>query len=233
MNNEKHELYQFGDERVRMPRPIAIRIEKELVKARTNSKMKLCYDVIRRNNPKYKHLDDSNARKMLTARNIDGVIRKLPVTAILEIVDILGIASGKYMMGSQPEIFGEVSMIIKKQVLEKKENKKPAKRENTSPKLKKRKQLDLFKMTTTQNLICPNCTVKFTEKFPMKNPQEPTAGSILVCDSCGNINKVTENNTFEDVTENEMNEIKLDDEESYYLLLETSHFFANMPHENR
>lgn len=143
--NDNHEIYKFGNERVRMPRPLAKQIEALLVQKKISDKMEKIYEVIRRNVPSYRHKDNSNARKMLTARNINGIIRKLPTTAIMEIVNILGIASGKYMQGSQPSLFDSIVSEISVEMNSKKVKKKGiSTAEKVEKKPRKRKQLTLF-----------------------------------------------------------------------------------------
>lgn len=103
---DKSDLYKFSpDERVTVPRPIAIVIENMLKQGHTEPKLERIYEIIREENPTYQHPDNSNARKILTGRVIRGIKRKMPVTALVRIVDQLGISSGKYLQGRQMDMF--------------------------------------------------------------------------------------------------------------------------------
>ena len=119
---DKSELYQFSpNDRIVMPRPIAKLIELELKQGSVSTKMEDIYQIVREECPRYKHADNSNARKFLTARVLEGlrkvkngegrktfVVRKLPSAAIARISDVLGLTSGKYMQGAQLEVIAVV-----------------------------------------------------------------------------------------------------------------------------
>jgi hypothetical protein len=100
----------LANQKIMMPRRIAAVIESLLKQGTVLPEIEECYEIIRDENPVYQHADNSNARKMMTAKTIvkaDGKIirRKIPTTAIIRIIDKLGIASGKYIQGKQLQMF--------------------------------------------------------------------------------------------------------------------------------
>ncbi|WP_146199128.1 hypothetical protein [Arcicella aurantiaca] len=82
-----------------MPRRVGNIIADLMQQGQVCPELEECYRIIREECPTYQHLDNSNARKMLTGRKINNIIRKLPVSAYVQILDKLGIASGKFLPG--------------------------------------------------------------------------------------------------------------------------------------
>jgi hypothetical protein len=117
----KEQLYQFSsDERIVMPRPVAREIEKLFKQGSMCEKLEEIYAIVRDECPEYVHEDNSNARKFLTGRvivtmrklrngegRISHVRRKIPITAVMRIVDKLGMTSGKFLQGKNLEVFTE------------------------------------------------------------------------------------------------------------------------------
>lgn len=116
---DKEQLYQFSiEERIVMPRAVAKQIEILFKQGSICEKMERIYEIVREECPDYHHDDNSNARKFLTGRviqvmrkvgnkegRISFVRRKIPVTAVTRIVDVLGMSSGKILQGKNIEIF--------------------------------------------------------------------------------------------------------------------------------
>jgi hypothetical protein len=111
----KEDFYQFADgDKILMPKPVAAAVEALLKQGTVIPEIEDCYQIIRDENPDYQHADNSNARKMLTGKIIIKksekgkkiVVRRLiPVSAYLRILDVLGIASGKFIQGRQIKLF--------------------------------------------------------------------------------------------------------------------------------
>ena len=109
----KEYFYQFAeDEKIMMPAKVAAAVEALLKQGTVIPEIEDCYQIIRDEVPNYKHVDNSNARKMLTAKVLvkqgkkgNVIIRRLiPCSAYVRILDILGIASGKFVPGRQLEM---------------------------------------------------------------------------------------------------------------------------------
>jgi hypothetical protein len=109
----KEYFYQFAeDDKILMPAKVAAAVELLLKQGTVVPEIEDCYEIIREEQPKYKHDDNSNARKMLTGKvlvkegkNGNVYIRRLiPLSAYVRILDVLGIVSGKFIPGRQLEI---------------------------------------------------------------------------------------------------------------------------------
>jgi hypothetical protein len=100
---QKENLYPFR-EKIVMPKEVANAIEKLFKQGSVCEELEKIYQIIRDENPKYLHHDNSNARKIITARKVKGAVRKLPKTAYYLILDVLGIASGKVAPGRQLDL---------------------------------------------------------------------------------------------------------------------------------
>jgi hypothetical protein len=99
---DKSNLYQFApEERIIMPRSLAKEIESRFKNGSISPELEEIYRIVREECSEYKHADNSNARKFLTARAVltikknkkgEGrkivVRRKIPVTAVMKIVDL-------------------------------------------------------------------------------------------------------------------------------------------------
>jgi hypothetical protein len=102
------------DDKIMMPKKVAAVIESLLKQGTVLPEIEECYDIVKAEHPSYKHTDNSNARKMLTGKvivsqNGRAVRRKIHVTAVIRIIDKLGIASGKYIpTGRQLDFFKTV-----------------------------------------------------------------------------------------------------------------------------
>ena len=110
----KDEIYKFSpDEKRLMPAKVAAVIESLMKHGSMLPILEEIYEIIREEIPDYKHGDNSNARKMLTAKILvkQGKTKKIyirrliPLSAYVRVLDKLGIASGKYLPGRQAEIF--------------------------------------------------------------------------------------------------------------------------------
>ena len=102
---DKSQLYDFKDtDRMTVPKEVANVIKGLLKQGETSPEIERVYEIIREEMPNYLHKDNSNARKIITRRNINGIIRKLPVAAYTQIIQHLGIASGKFMQGKQLDL---------------------------------------------------------------------------------------------------------------------------------
>jgi hypothetical protein len=106
----KENFYQFAeDDKMMMPPKVAAAVEALLKQGTVIPEIEDCYQIIREEVPKYKHGDNSNARKMLTGKILmkegkrgNVIIRRLiPRSAYVRILDVLGIASGKFIQGRQ------------------------------------------------------------------------------------------------------------------------------------
>ena len=109
----KEHFYQFDEnEKMMMPSKVAAAVEVLLKQGTVLKEIEDCYQIIRDEVPNYKHGDNSNARKMLTGKVLrkEGkkghvIIRRLiPRSAYVRILDVLGIASGKFIQGRQLEM---------------------------------------------------------------------------------------------------------------------------------
>jgi hypothetical protein len=109
----KENFYQFAeDEKMMMPAKVAAAVEGLLKQGTVIPEIEDCYQIIREEALKYRHSDNSNARKMLTGKILvkegkkgNVIIRRLiPRSAYVRILDVLGIASGKFIQGRQLEM---------------------------------------------------------------------------------------------------------------------------------
>jgi hypothetical protein len=106
----KEYFYQFAeDDKMMMPAKVAAAVEGLLKQGTVIPEIEDCYQIIREEALKYRHSDNSNARKMLTGKILvkegkkgNVIVRRLiPRSAYVRILDVLGIASGKYIQGRQ------------------------------------------------------------------------------------------------------------------------------------
>jgi hypothetical protein len=103
---DKENLFEFSEnDKMVMPKNVAVVIKGLLKQGEISPQIEEIYEIIREEMPTYRHADNSNARKILTRKSIKNIIRKMPITAYLRIIQVLGIASGKFLPGKQEEIF--------------------------------------------------------------------------------------------------------------------------------
>jgi hypothetical protein len=80
-------------------------------------------------------------------------------------------------------------------------------------------------MTTQLKAHCPNCNITINWATPLGTPTDvPQTGDFLICESCGNINKLDENEQVVKSTKDDLIALKETSSEEYFELIDLSAF---------